>query len=126
MKDNQHEQLFIELTPVEAAVVEGGKSFSESALFDYRQTTQQFEVKPGGTIELNTNTANYIFGSATFNPTFYAAIRNVKTGNKNEKVARVGKDTTKWTNVRGGTYVIDFRDRKDDTVVAGAIGVSYS
>ena len=27
MQDNQHEQLFTELTPVEAAVIEGGKTF---------------------------------------------------------------------------------------------------
>jgi hypothetical protein len=85
-------------------------------------------VKPGGTIDLFSNTENHYgpVGSATINTSFYAAIRNVNTGNKDEKEVSVGKATTTWTNVRGGTYVIDFRDRLDGIVVEGPIGVSYS
>ena len=122
MKDNQHEQLLTELTPAEGAVVEGGKGFADDIFFDASETTRKFTVSAGGTIELFTNTTNY--GGS--NPTFYAAIRNVNTGNKNEKVVSVGNDTTTWTDVRGGTYVIDFRDSADDIYVAGPIGVHYS
>jgi len=126
MKNNQHEQLFTELTPAEAAVVEGGGTFSKDVFFDDKDTTQRFYVRPGGSIILSSNTHNDYFGSATINTSFYAAIRNVNTGNKNEKVVDVGNDTTTWTNVIGGTYVIDFRDRKDDIYVHGPITVSYS
>jgi hypothetical protein len=125
MKDNQHEQLFTELTHAEAAVVEGGGSFTGSVDFDYKQTTRSFYVRPGGTINLISHTANDL-KSDSQNPTFYAAIRNVATGNKNEKVATVGLDTTSWTGVRGGNYVIDFRDLKDYNYVYGNIKVSYS
>jgi len=126
VKDNQHEQLFTELTPAEAAVVEGGGSFSSSVNFDDKQTTRSFTVRPGGSIILSSDTHNDIYGSVTTNTTFYAAIRNVNTGNKNEKVVDVGADTTTWTNVVGGTYVIDFRDLKDNIFVHGPITVSYS
>ena len=125
MKDNQHEQLFTELTPAEAAVVEGGGSFTDYIQFDDKVTTQSFYVKPGGTINLISNTYN---SSKTFtqNPTFYAIIRNVDTKATNKKEAYVGLDTTTWTNVIGGNYVIDFRDLKDGNNVFGDVKVSYS
>jgi hypothetical protein len=125
MKNNQHEQLFTELTPAEGAVVEGGGSFYSTVDFDYTQRTQSFFVKPGGTINLISNTFNSPKSNSQ-NPTFYAAIKNVNTGNKNEKVADVGLDTTTWTNVRGGNYVIEFRDLKDGNYVYGDVKVSYS
>lgn len=125
VKDNQHEQLFTELTAAEAAVVEGGGSFYSDVDFDYKQSTRSFFVKPGGTINLISNTYN---SSKTFtqNPTFYATIRNVDTDATNQKDAYVGLDTTTWTNVRGGNYVIDFRDLKDGNYVFGDVKVSYS
>ena len=125
VKDNQHEQLFTELTAAEAAVVEGGGSFTDYIQFDDKVTTQSFYVKPGGTINLISNTYN---SSKTFtqNPTFYAIIRNVDTKATNKKEAYVGLDTTTWTNVIGGNYVIDFRDLKDGNNVFGDVKVSYS
>ncbi len=125
MKNNQHEQLFTELTPAEAAVVEGGGSFYSIVDFDYTQSTKSFFVKPGGTINLISNTFNSS-KSDSQNPTFYAIIRNVDTGNTNKKGAYVGLDTTTWTDVRGGNYVIDFRDLKDGNYVYGDVKVSYS
>jgi hypothetical protein len=126
VKDNQHEQLFTELTPAEAAVVEGGGSFSSSVFFDDKETTRSFNVRAGGSIILSSDTHNDYYGWSRFNPSFYAAIRNVNTDNKNEKAVDVGKRTTTWTNVRGGTYVIDFRDLRDNIYVHGPITVSYS
>jgi hypothetical protein len=121
MKDNQHEQLFTELTSAEAAVVEGGNSFSRDVKFDSVYTTPEFKVRPGGTIKLISDTK-----SAASNPNFAAIIRNVDTNNSNGKIANVGKDTTTWTDIRGGKYVIDFRDDKDNVFVTGKIKVDYT
>lgn len=103
MKDNQYEQLFTELTPEAAAVVEGGASFTENIKIDPYDVTKVFHVRPGGTIKLFSNTK-----SAPSNRTFGAIIRNVDTNNSNGKEANVGRDTTTWTDIRGGRYVIDF------------------
>ncbi|MEI2582674.1 hypothetical protein [Scytonema sp. PRP1] len=121
MKDFQQEQLFTELTAAEAAVVEGGGSFESTIKFDTFLTTREFYVQPGGTIKLTSNTK-----SATDNPSFGAIIRNVKTNNSNGKIVSVGKDTTTWTDIRGGNYVIDFRDDKDGVFVTGDIRVDYT
>ncbi len=121
MKDNQHEQLFTELTPEAAAVFEGGGSFTSTINFDTFVTSREFNVQPGGTIKLTTNTS-----SAPSNKDFGAIIRNVDTNNSNGKVVSVGKDTTTWTDIRGGRYVIDFRDDKDGVFVTGNIRVDYT
>ncbi len=125
MKDNQHEQLFTELTPAEGAVVEGGGNFREYLSFDDKFTTDPFQVSPGATIILDSNTDNL---SDISNPTFSANIRNVNTGRTTPlKSVRVGSGiTTTWTNVRGGTYVIDLKDSKDKNYVRGYIDVAYS
>jgi hypothetical protein len=126
MKDNQHEQLFTELTPAEGAVVEGGKSFTADIILDDKFTTQQFQVSPGATIKLDSLTNNFEKPISS-NPNFSAIIRNVNTGRTTPpKTVNVGKDTTTWTNLRGGTYAIDFRDSKDNIYVVGGIDVSYS
>ncbi|MBR8839360.1 MAG: hypothetical protein DSM106950_36495 [Stigonema ocellatum SAG 48.90 = DSM 106950] len=121
MKDNQHEQLLTELTPAEGAVVEGGGGFSKNIRFDSIYTTPTFNVRPGGTITLISDTQ-----SATSNKDFAAIIRNVDTNNSNGKVVSVGKDTTTWTDIRGGKYVIDFRDDNDHVFVTGNIRVNYT
>ncbi|MCC5626992.1 hypothetical protein LC613_01850 [Nostoc sphaeroides CHAB 2801] len=121
MKDNQHEQLFTELTPEAAAVVEGGGSFKSTVNFDTFLTSRSFNVRSGGTIKLITDTK-----SARSNQSFGVIIRNVNTNNSNGKLASVGKDTTTWTNIRGGKYVIDFRDDKDRVFVTGNIRVDYT
>jgi len=124
MKDNQHEQLFTELTSAEAAVIEGGASFNSTVKFDTSLTSRPFNVRPGGTIKLISNTTNT--KSAPSNPSFAAIIRNVDTNNSNGKVVSVGRDTTTWTDIRGGRYVIDFRDDKDGVFVTGDIRVDYT
>ncbi|MEC4819102.1 MAG: hypothetical protein SAK29_38390 [Scytonema sp. PMC 1069.18] len=121
MKENQHEQLFTELTSEAAAVIEGGGSFNSTIKFDTFLTSREFDVRPGGTIKLISNTT-----SASSNTSFAAIIRNVNTNNSNGKIVSVGKDTTTWTDIRGGTYVIDFRDDKDGVYVSGDIRVEYT
>lgn len=117
----QQEPLFTELTPEAAAVVEGGGRFDSTVEFDTSLTSRSFNVRPGGTIKLTSNTK-----SAASNRSFAAIIRNVNTNNSNGKVVSVGKDTTTWTDIRGGKYVIDFRDDKDGVFVTGNIRVDYT
>lgn len=125
MKDNQHEQLFTELTPAEAAVVEGGATFVSSVDFDDIETSLRFNVRAGGTITLRSSTKNS--RSIRRNPEFGAVIINLASGNKSSKVVKVGSNvTTKWTNVRGGDYVIEFRDTRDGVRVAGGITIVTS
>lgn len=117
----QQEPLFTELAPEAAAVAEGSGGFSEKVNFDAYDSTQRFSVKPGGTINLTTNTS-----SGKNNRYFSAAIRNVNTNNTNTKSVKVGKDTIKWTGVRGGIYQIVFTDTSDRVRVSGTANVSYT
>ncbi|WP_026734196.1 hypothetical protein [Fischerella sp. PCC 9605] len=122
MKDNQHEQLFTELTPEEAAVIEGSGAFVEDIRFDTYDTTRSFYVPPGGDIILTSTTQ-----SGKNNRLFTASIRNLKTNNTNAKTVRVGRGIrTEWKGVRGGNYKIDFRDTKDGVFVSGRANVSYT
>ena len=121
----QEEPLFVELTSEAADLVGGGaglRSFGASVNFDTFLSTRSFIVRPGGGITLFSDTK-----SGRNNPSFSAAVRNVKTGNKTpSKSVRVGNDIfTTWTRLRGGTYKIDFRDTKDNIYVSGVIGVAY-
>jgi len=122
MKNNQHEQLFTELTAVEAAVVEGGRAnFTEFVSFDYFDQTQSFTVSRGGTVTLNTANLR--------NPqrpdSFVASLYNLRTGNANDKPVDFGQTGTQWTGVRGGTdrYVIRFYDNYDGYVARGNVRV---
>ena len=122
----QQEPLFTDLTFEGAAVVEGGKSFSNNIFFDNSTSTRTFSgVKSGGIIQLSTNTSNYGFGK---NPTFNAILRNLTTGKAYPRVLKVGEATATWTNIAGGKnrYAIRFTDSKDGIYVGGSIGVYYS
>jgi len=123
MKNNQHEQLFTELTAVEAAVVEGGRAnFTERVFFDDFHQTQSFTVSPGGTITLNT--AN--LRNPQRSDFFWASIYNSRTGNENTKRVFYGRrPNTVWTDVRGGTdrYVIKFYDERDGYFASGNVKV---
>jgi hypothetical protein len=127
MKDNQHEQLFTELTPAEAAGVDGGGVFLDYLDFDKSESTRTFtNVKSGGVIELATDTYNDPYFAS--NPTFNATLKNLTTGKTYPRELKVGKATAKWTNIRGGSdkYVINFTDRDDNIYVVGTAAVSYS
>jgi len=127
MKDNQHEQLFTELTPAEAAVVDGGDVFSENLFFDQSESTRTFtNVKSGGIIELATDTYNYPFSAS--NPNFKATLKNLTTGKTYPRTLKVGKASAKWTNIGGGSnrYVINFTDSNDNIYVGGTAAVYYS
>jgi hypothetical protein len=125
MKNNQHEQLFTELTAVEAAVVEGGRAnFTEFVSFDVTDQTRRFTVSPGGTVRLNT--AN-ITNPSPVQSYFEATIYNTRTGNETtRKRVYYGRTTdTVWTNVRGGndSYVIKFYDDRDNYAARGNVRV---
>jgi hypothetical protein len=117
----QQEPLFTELTPEEAAVVEGSRAFSEPIRFDSYDSTRPFYVPPGGNIILTTTTTS---GNNRY---FEASIRNLRTNNTNTKLVRVGRGIrTQWTGVRGGNYRIDFTDTLDGVSVSGRANVSYT
>ena len=124
MKNNQQEQLFTELTAVEAAVVEGGRAnFTERVVFDDTDQTRRFRVSPGGTIRLNT--AN-ISNPSPFQLYFDASIYNVRTRNESRKRVYYGQTAdTVWTDVRGGNdnYVIKFYDDRDGYFASGNVRV---
>jgi hypothetical protein len=121
MKNNQHEQLFTELTAVEAAVVEGGRAnFTEFVSFDATDQTRRFRVSPGGTITLNT--AN-ISNPSPFQRYFEVTIYNTRTESetRRKKVFYGQTADTVWTGVRGGNdnYEIKFYDDRDGYVASG-------
>ena len=127
MKNNQHEQLFTELTPEEAAVVEGGRAnFTEHVSFDVTDQTRSFTVSPGGTIRLDTANISNPSRSQFY---FDASIYNLRTGNENKKRVYYGQTAdTVWTDVRGGNdkYVIKFYDDNDGYVARGNVTVVAS
>ncbi len=124
MKDNQHEQMFTELTPEAAALIEGAGAFVEDISFSYASPdrTDSFYVPPGGNIKLISNTI-----SGKNNPSFSVSVRNVNTGNSTpKKVAKVGNATTEWTGMRGGTYQLRFTEATRGNYVSGTASVIYS
>lgn len=130
MNDLQFEQLFTELTPTQAAVIGGAAQFRESVDFDFFRSTRSFKVRPSGTISLFTKTSSTDPDLSKIS--FNASVRNVKTGKRTPAEQIIigflgsGVDIpTRWTNMRGGTYRIDFVDAKDGIRVRGNIDVVY-
>jgi hypothetical protein len=110
--NNLNKQLFAELTPIEAAAINGGEE-------EYRGsfgTTDVFHVDAGLDIKLSTFTKSYN------NSGFTADIVNVKTGTSDAKTVKVGNDTTLWNDVQAGNYKIIFRDENDGSQVTGTRG----
>lgn len=125
MKDNQHEQLFTELTPEAASVVGGGATIGVDLNFDSFVTTKSsFTVSKGSKITLLTYTKNT--GEKNPNSLFKATLRNLNTGATSLKNVKVGEGTATWTSGKGGTYKIDFTDTPDGTFVTGNGTISYS
>jgi hypothetical protein len=118
---NLNKELFTELTPTEAAVIEGSGSFTANMKFDDFDKTQSFEVVPGGNITMSSK----ITGQSGKH--FSATVVNIGTGNKTDKKrVNYGQDITGWTNMKGGNYVIQLTDEKDSAVASGEIAVDYS
>jgi len=118
---NCQSSLFTSLSPEVASTVAGGGSFGQRVRFDYYLQTRKFNVRRGGTIALASRT-----WSALGNRKFLATIFNVGTRRTSSKIVDVGRDSTVWRGVRGGTYRIILRDSRDRTFVSGAIGVGYT
>ncbi|MGL5880402.1 MAG: hypothetical protein ACRC2V_21865 [Xenococcaceae cyanobacterium] len=120
---NLNKELFTELTPTEAAVIEGSgrSSFTEYEKFDYFDQTQSFNVVSGGNITMSSK----ITGQSGKH--FSATVVNTATGNKtNKKRVNYGQDSTGWTNMKGGNYIIEFTDERDSAFASGYVVVDYS
>jgi hypothetical protein len=120
MKDFQHEQLLCELTPTEAAVVEGGKGFTESVFFDSYLLSRPFNVPNGQDVYLGANVSGGDDGR------YSAQLLRVDTQpdqNRQPITLTVGSDRAIWRNQPGGQYRIAFRDRADGLFIRGSVRV---
>jgi hypothetical protein len=123
----QNEQLFTDLKPEKASVIEGGAYFKTKVDFDNWQFSRPFYVRPGGNIFLSASTKN---SSSSIRNLFYSVkVVNANTGNATSaKFLRVGNDSERWRGMRGGTYRLLFEDKGgeyDGNDVEGPILVSY-
>lgn len=120
MKDNQHEQLFTELTSEEAEIIEGGKQVISSTVdFDSYLLSRPFYVPNGQDVYLGANVRG---GDGRYT----AELLRVDTQpdqSKGTRTLTVGSDSTIWRNQAGGTYRIAFRDQADGRFVRGPIRV---
>jgi hypothetical protein len=104
--NNLNKQLFTELTPIEAAAINGGEE-------EYRGpfgSTDNFYVDAGLDIKLSSFTKSYN------NAGLIAELQNLDTGENGKKWVSIGNQTTYWNNVRGGNYKIQFRNSEDNIV----------
>lgn len=100
--NNFNKQLFTELTSTESATVTGGATecFTNDILFvDPRidPVPRPFKVSPG-----NGQREDF------------------------DRILKVGKDTTYWNNVKGGSYTIKFTDEAYNSEIGGKAKTCYS
>jgi len=121
MKDNQHEQLFTELTPAEAEIIEGGESFTSTVDFDTYLLSRPFSVPNGQDVFLGANVRGGDNGR------YSARLLRVDTQpdqGRGTRTLTVGSDSTIWRNQPGGRYRIAFRDRADGRFIRGSVRVA--
>ena len=118
MKDFQHEQLFTELTPAEAAVIDGGaKLFDSTAKFDQALDSRVFN-SPAGDIKLNLTKVRES-GNGRFNVGLVQVFpfQDRPKGRREVRpVAGLG-DEAIWRNQPAGNYKLLFRDERDNKFV---------
>lgn len=116
------DELFTELTPEAAEVIQGGEAIRLDAINQSQTlTTGNFEntflVDPGGDITLSTINTKSSLGYKKFS----ATILNVGTNASNTKTVDIGvNQTTTWTNVNGGEYKLILQDPDEDTITGDA------
>jgi hypothetical protein len=124
LTNNLNEQLFADLKPEEASVVEGGAYFKTTVDFDESLPSRPFYVRPGGNIFLSAFTKNS--RSSSPNRFYSVKVVNTNTGRSTPlKYLKVGNDSESWRGMRGGTYKLLFEDKRDGNDVEGSILVSY-
>jgi hypothetical protein len=120
MKDNQHEQLFTELTSEEAEIIEGGVQVIDSSVdFDAYLPSRTFRVPNGKDVFLGANVRG---GDGRYT----AQLLRVDTQpdqSKGTRTLTVGSDSAIWRNQPGGIYRIVFRDQADGRFVRGPVRV---
>lgn len=118
MTNTQHEQLFTELTPAEAAVIEGGDSVINSTVnFDFALDSRKFSVTAGDprvTLRVGALTARGDDGL------FRATLKRVLPGGGTVSVAGAtvfGNSLVNFGRQSAGQYLIQFTDKKDGRYV---------
>ena len=126
---NQSEQLFTELKPEEASVIEGGGLlFASSIHFDTRLTSRQFTNAVGSTIQVNLATR----GTGKSNPwnlMYDVTLQRFQNGGwtnastfKNLLIN--GSAKLRWSGLRVGDKLrLVFNDQADGKFVTGNIAV---
>jgi hypothetical protein len=128
MKDNQHEQLFTELTSEEAAVVEGGKLLLNTTVnFDTVLYSRSFKNNIGTKIVSAHNT--HATGAAKPSNTSYKITLQRLTGGKFLDIEHItlpinwAGDVT-WPGVSiGDTLRFKFNDEQDGKKITGSLKV---
>lgn len=124
MKDFQHEQLFTELTPAEAAIIEGGLSVINSTIdFDFSLRSRNFAVTktdPGVALAIGRLTKGGDDGRfvATLKKDVFGPDPTISSATvfSNSSVS-FGKQAE-------GNYYIQFTDKKDGKNVTGPIAIA--
>ena len=128
MKDNQHEQLFTELTAAEAAVVEGGTLlFDTTVNFDTLLYSRPFKNNVGSKIETDLITR----GTGATNPsnkTYDITLQRL-TGGKYQDIKHNttlidGAANIVWSGLNPGDNLrLRFNDQEDGKKITGSLKV---
>jgi hypothetical protein len=129
MKDNQHEQLFTELTSEEAAVVEGGALvLSTTVNFDTLLYSRPFRNNVGTKIE--TDLATRGTGAANPSNKYYGVFLQRLTGGIWNTILQFteapinGAVNIVWPNLRPGDHLrLMFSDENDGKKITGSLKV---
>lgn len=129
MKDNQHEQLFTELTTEEAAVVEGGNLVLNTSInFDTLLYSTPFRNNVGTKIE--TSLVTQATGAANPSNTKYTIGLQRLTGGIWNTIVQYtqtpinGAINLVWSNLNAGDYLrLRFSDENDGKKITGSLKV---
>lgn len=117
--NNLNQELFIELTPAESAVIQGGlRENIDLGPTDYTDNTTTFNVGAGEDIKLSSFTKY----TGNYNSGFLAKLVNADD-QQAERFVNIFNDTNYWNNVKGGKYYFEFKDSdRVGGVISGSRG----
>jgi hypothetical protein len=126
MKEFQNEQLFTELTPVEAAVIQGGDSVIRTSLnFDYKLDSRLFAVTqadPRVSLRIGSLTSGGDDGVFTANLKRRTVLGTTTVG----KVNVSSGSNVNFGSQKPGNYLIQFTDKRDGKRVVGPITIGVA
>lgn len=116
------DELFTELTPEAAEVMDGGGNLSASFTFQEAPISVGTIVGPKkGTVSLATNTFSNRYSTGYFQA-YLVNTDSKKT--TSEKEVDLGLDSTVWTGLKGDSYQVFLKDNSND-IVSGSIEANF-